>query len=524
MTSFRVQLALMIGFKIVLLSALVGVTIWALLANKRDYSLALEGYNNLKSVYEIGEGVQQIRQKIREVNRIKGLFDAVQVEPDTDVADLAELIRKALIRRNASEMNEMASRVSGLLKNYKPIINIGDDLEGIRQNAIARMDILQTPLQFITIGLDEDFSSVEDQINQALVDIGDLSAGIRQGIEGHEKSAEDSYRMIRWISSLFLLMVVSGLLGIGIKMYRSFMSPLKRLGEGVREMARGNLSQRMQETGPLEFAVLAMNFNAMANQIQTLCENLENDVATKSRELIQSERLASVGRLAAGVAHEINNPMGIIAGHAELTLKDMDRLPMADALAESKNALNVIAQEAFRCKEIVNRLLSMSRGGEGARAPISLSQIIADVAASVGGLLQNQTLSFNMPSDPMNILGVEGEIRQVTLNLVVNAVEATRESQNPGGEVGLTLSRNDQWIELTVTDNGKGMTPQVLEHVFEPFFTDKRGVGNPGTGLGLSISHAIVKRHGGEIVAYSDGPGAGTRFVVKWPALDGEKP
>jgi signal transduction histidine kinase len=111
-------------------------------------------------------------------------------------------------------------------------------------------------------------------------------------------------------------------------------------------------------------------------------------------------------------------------------------------------------------------------------------------------------------------------MKQVLLNLTVNALEAVP----PGGEVVIEGRRRDDWVEVSVSDNGRGISAESLPHVFEPFFTEKRGSGEPGTGLGLSITHAIVEGHGGRIEAHSDGPGRGSRFTFHLPAAVGPRP
>jgi len=119
------------------------------------------------------------------------------------------------------------------------------------------------------------------------------------------------------------------------------------------------------------------------------------------------------------------------------------------------------------------------------------------------------------PDESMEVVANPTEMKQVLLNLTVNALEAVPPDR---GEVRIGGRRSGEWVEVSVEDNGKGMTPETLEQVFEPFFTAKRGAGEPGTGLGLSITHAIVESHGGRIRAESSGPGKGSRFTVRLPA------
>jgi signal transduction histidine kinase len=257
----------------------------------------------------------------------------------------------------------------------------------------------------------------------------------------------------------------------------------------------------------------------MAAELETLYRELEQKVAAKSKQLVCSERLASVGYLAAGVAHEVNNPIGIIAGHAELSLQQLQRNRTSQAIPEVEKTLQIICEEAFRCKEIVAKLLSLARPGDENRRCICLTTIASSVVSIISGLdtYRSRRLTLQAGKDEdLCVLANEGEMKQVLLNLAINALEAVFPQT---GQVHIDIARVDGLVELSVTDNGRGMSPDVLEHIFEPFFTSKRGASQPGTGLGLSISHAIVESHGGHIFAYSDGANQGSRFVVRLPPI-----
>jgi signal transduction histidine kinase len=160
---------------------------------------------------------------------------------------------------------------------------------------------------------------------------------------------------------------------------------------------------------------------------------------------------------------------------------------------------------------------------------VALAELADQVVSVVGGLpdyrgrklvvavvpMRNGT-DVSTERSELTVLAVEAEMKQVLLNLTLNSLEATAPE---GGIVKIELSRDDGQVEVAVSDNGRGMSPQTLERVFEPFFTEKRGTQAAGTGLGLSITHRIVEVHGGTIRAYSDGPGYGSRFVIRLPAL-----
>ncbi len=179
----------------------------------------------------------------------------------------------------------------------------------------------------------------------------------------------------------------------------------------------------------------------------------------------------------------------------------------------------MINDEAFRCKEITSRLLSLARPGDESRTSVNLADVADQVASIVSGLPASGGRRIVVTADAnraqLIVSAVEAEMKQVVLNLTLNALDAIPST----GEVGIGVTRSNNQIELSVTDNGKGMSPQTLERIFEPFFTERRGVRQGGTGLGLSISHAIIENHDGSIRAQSDGPGRGSKFTVTLPAF-----
>ena len=380
-----------------------------------------------------------------------------------------------------------------------------------------------------------------DVVNAVFNSVDKLSEQIRGSIVSKENAAlEQRQKTLIALASLAGITVLGSVL-LGVWHYRGVIVPLSGLSWAVRMVRAGRFADRIdlrgkrgdQETSryPEEFARLADDFNHMAAELDEFYQELEAKVAAKSKELVRSERLASVGYLAAGVAHEINNPIGIIAGYAEYALAELkqrvgNRVPDP---GEIEKTLQIICEEAFRCKEITSKLLSLAKPGDAARKPVNLADVAAGVASMVGGVkpFRDRRLSVRAEAEDRGRLvvsAVEAEMKQVILNLALNALEAVpRET----GEVRMHVARRGNWVELTVIDNGKGMTPQTLERIFEPFYTDKRGTGTSpadggrrsGTGLGLSITHAIVEAHGGKIAAHSDGPGRGSRFIVRLPAV-----
>jgi signal transduction histidine kinase len=229
--------------------------------------------------------------------------------------------------------------------------------------------------------------------------------------------------------------------------------------------------------------------------------------------VIRGEQLASVGFLAAGVAHEINNPLASIAMCAESLEGRIDTATADPADAEVvRRYLALIQSEAFRCKGITEKLLDFSRLGEVRRQPTALVGLVTDVAEMLRhvGRFASRTIEIEEGPDVL-VMANPQEIKQVVLNLLVNALDSIEES----GTVRVSARRTGGEAVLTLADDGCGMSDEVLEHLFEPFFTRRKS--GHGTGLGLSIAHRIVTDHGGRIQAASEGPGKGATFRVTLP-------
>jgi signal transduction histidine kinase len=233
---------------------------------------------------------------------------------------------------------------------------------------------------------------------------------------------------------------------------------------------------------------------------------------------VRSEQLASVGFLAAGVAHEINNPLTAIAMGSESLVDRLNKLlsHLGDAHAAERDVvrsyLEMIQRESFRCKGITDKLLDFSRMGDRERHNTDLRELVAGVIEMLQHLGKYQTKNVVLKDGGPVIAEVcPQEIKQVVLNLITNGLD----SVEPGGTVTVSAESRGGEARLIVADNGCGMTEDVVRHLFEPFFTRSRG--GQGTGLGLSITYRIVEEHQGQIVAHSAGVGRGSQFTVTLP-------
>ena len=316
-----------------------------------------------------------------------------------------------------------------------------------------------------------------------------------------------------WASAMAAAVLLAAL---GILTYRWVFRPLRLLGYGSRRVAAGDFAFRLVLDTRDEMAELADAFNDMTERFQEIRDDLDGQVQLRTREVIRNEQLASVGFLAAGVAHEINNPLASIAMCAESLESRLDSTtPTAADRQVTKRYLELIQNEAFRCKGITEKLLDFSRLGEVRRQATAIMALVGDVAEMLRhvGRFAGRAIEVESSSDVLVMVNPQ-EIKQVVLNVLVNALDSIEES----GNVRVGLRRSGREAVLTFTDDGCGMSEEVLEHLFEPFFTRRKA--GQGTGLGLSIVHRIVADHGGRIEALSRGVGMGSTFRVTLPIAE----
>lgn len=280
--------------------------------------------------------------------------------------------------------------------------------------------------------------------------------------------------------------------------------PVAALLAGTRRVGAGDLTTTIPVSGRHELGQLAGAFNAMTQRL-----------AETQRQLTLADKLASVGRLAAGVAHEINNPLTGVLSYASL----LRRRLQGDA--EACEDLDVIVRETIRCREIIRGLLDFARPAAPARKPMDLNEVVRRAVSVV--MTQLSLNQVNLVLDlaaSLPLAHADGnQIQQVAVNLLLNAGDAI----GSGGGVIRAGTRSGPagTVELVIEDNGRGIAPDDLPRIFEPFYTTK---GNHGTGLGLAVSWGIVEAHGGTLEVKSD-PDQGTRFTLRIPvAADSEGP
>ncbi len=309
--------------------------------------------------------------------------------------------------------------------------------------------------------------------------------------------------------------------------------PVDQLVKATRRVAKGDLAHPIAITGQAELGELQRSFNDMAQALAQaraarlqLLESLEQQVRDRTSELqrarerlVQSQKLSSLGHLAASIAHEINNPLAGILTYAKLLIRTLERAGQDDGEAkrDAVKDLRLVQRETERCAAIVRQLLEFAKERPLARTDLMINQIIEEalvLVASQARLANIESVKDYQDIPPVN--ADAGQMRQVIINLIINACEAMPQ----GGRLDIgTRLGDDGFVEIRIADSGQGIAREHLSKVLEPFFTTKE----KGTGLGLSVVYGIVEQHGGTFAIESE-VGVGTVTTIRLPASHGRAP
>jgi two-component system NtrC family sensor kinase len=340
---------------------------------------------------------------------------------------------------------------------------------------------------------------------------------------------EKAYTSIR-NKVIFAFMIVATLgffliVGISYLITRSITKPLSEMVSVTQSIATGNLDRRIVVKSKDEIGQLALSFNKMVASLRKMRAELENwantleqkvkerteELAAMQNTLVQSQRLASLGKMAAGIAHEINNPLGGILVLSSLVLEDLkEQDPHRENLQE-------VIKQTMRCRDIVKGLLQFSRQEEGKTEYVKVNTMLNSTLSLIEkqALFHNIEIIKNFDSNLPDVLGDGSQLQQVFMNIILNAVQAMK-------EIGvLTINtchdpKNDM-VVIEIADTGTGIPDEIIDRIFDPFFTTKE-VGE-GTGLGLSIAYGIITKHQGRMTVKSK-VGQGSVFTIKIPAVE----
>lgn len=340
-----------------------------------------------------------------------------------------------------------------------------------------------------------------------------------------EQQSQESNQLLGDLLRLYLFITGGGILLLAyVALTYLIVRPVENATRAAERMTEGHLEIDVPVRGAAEVSRLAVSFNRMARELRVdraalaaRVQDLEratHELEAAQQQLIRSEKLASVGRLSAGIAHEIGNPLAAILGFVEL-LRTTDLEP-----EEQQEFLRRIQAETERIHHIIRDLLDFSR-----RAPeedelhghCDVREVVENAVKLVAPQkdLQGIDLQRRLPEDLPEVNGSADHLTQVLLNLLLNAADAVHGE----GDILIDVTSDEDHVTLAVVDSGPGIDESVLETLFDPFVTTKPT--GKGTGLGLAVCHALMERMGGEIRA-SNEPGSGARFELRIPYSKGD--
>ncbi len=340
--------------------------------------------------------------------------------------------------------------------------------------------------------------------------------------------------------SALSVLVLALLLALVVR--RAVVRPIRELVEGTRHVAAGDLAHRLPIHSSDEVGELAGSFNQMTEalartraELNGLVDTLEQRVHERTRELretqaqlVQNEKLASLGKLSASIAHEINNPLSGILTYAKLISRRLraNNQPGPEEVMTALKQLALVERETQRCSSIVRNLLDFSRQREPAFQDVDIRAVLEETIHLVANRMAMQNITIEQQTPPVPPVRADfGQLRQAVVNILLNACEAMEKggtlrvvvrevSEAEGGTGGPDRpAKGRLFTEIAISDTGPGIPPEYLSKIFDPFFSTKE----KGTGLGLSVVYGIVEKHGGKIAVDSQ-VGRGTTVTLRIPA------
>ena len=425
-----------------------------------------------------------------ELVRIKGR----QVE---GVLVNAELQAFHIIRR--FEKNIMLSKNQAA---YADFMRRVDSRPNIKHPAVREYKALVTTLYQL-------YEAEKDTIEKMRIKARDIQSFTQNLSRKERADIATTIRMsIRLLVIALLLVLVFGIV-INMNLARSIATPILALEKITKKIAQGDFSEQIEVKGQDELSSLEASFNLMEEKLKNALWSLEHTIEKlreKQAQLVEAEKLASVGMLAAGIAHEINNPLTSVLTFSNLIL---EQCPKSDPRCDK---LKIVVRETERARNIVRQLLNFGRETNIRAEKININRPVEEIMDSLVAqeAFKDIELSMRLGENLPDVYADPAQIGQVVLNLALNAIHAI----TPPGKLEVSTRTEDKFVEIIFQDTGSGIAEEHMGKIFDPFFTTKSET--KGTGLGLAVSYGIIKKHGGDIAVASI-LGKGTTFTVKVP-------
>ncbi len=403
-----------------------------------------------------------------------GHYDDVAKEAKAATAMLLDMVDGADAKRDAEEITRLVAESD---RSFRAEV-----LPAIRTHDRSRASELHRETEEVV----EEVVDINERLNAS------LEERSSQARARAERLRDQAQILVLGCFALAILLAA----GVGAYLMRSISRPIAVLRTGVERAGSGNLRDEIQIQGDDEFSELARAFNQMTR-----------DLSRHQADLLEAHRLASIGQVASGVAHEVNNPLGVILGYTKV-LKSDPSLATRDELA-------IIEDEVRQCQRIVAGLLDLARPVRLDLADVDLGEVVRESVDRLDESGQTAGVAVVIDAPPANagVRGDEAKLRQVVVNLLTNAVDAARDARAEANDVHVAWRVEPERVTVEILDRGPGVPADVLPRLFEPFFSTK----DRGHGLGLAIARTLARAHQGDVVVGRRADGPGTRAALVLP-------
>ncbi|MCS7300939.1 MAG: ATP-binding protein [Fimbriimonadales bacterium] len=445
-------------------------------------------------------------------------------QPADEAFQLADALQQTLTQQFALQEQQtraalqQANRVAQRRFNdqtRQQQLQIRQRVEQAEQRALHRsvetLNVLaQTQQQALAHMIDESFTQTQRELQLGLATrLREASQRAQQQLSAVADEMRASVdTQTRSAFNIALMCVLAFLLLGGVFLHRTLVHPLRILVQATHDIAAGNLHRRVElpRRGCPDLDDLADSFNHMVDAVQKA-----------EAQLIQSSKLASLGTLASGVAHELNQPLAIIRAIAQQNLEALENTPVPQLTAQLREDLQIVHRQTVRMSQIIQHLRAFARKPREEFEPVNLNEVAQNALILLREQLRQRgiTLTEHYAADLPPVLGEANSLEQIVINLLTNARDALEGYED--GQITIETDTYDDgkqvYAELRVRDNGPGVPPDIRTQIFDPFFTTKDP--NKGTGLGLAISLEIAQKHGGALLLGDTAQGA--EFVLRVP-------
>ncbi|WP_293268609.1 ATP-binding protein [Neptunomonas sp.] len=449
----------------------------------------------------INANLQRLYRIKADVNLLINLVDRAQHLPDLNSLIATQTHSDEIIQRIKQDI-EAAGNLHGVTALKQTIVNIVFLTRG--ENNMFTIRSKERAI----------IQSGERLLSRIREELGYLNQEVAAQTDHTEAAAQTSAQNARetikkgriWMLLMVAASLLFSILIVWLYVGKNMVGRITSLDASMRSIANGNLDEKVQVKGNDEIGTMARSLVSFRDQLSTLQE-----------ELVQAGKLAALGQLSAGIAHEINQPLSAIGHYSHNGL----RLMKLGRLEETEKNLNQISNLTKRATTIITRLKSLARKQQDNLVKVDLRLVVDNVLSMLEGdeVRKLTSIDINFDHDRNLVSADSVQLEQVILNLITNALDAINDQSEK--QITIDCLHQHERLEIHVRDNGPGISNELREQIFEPFFTTKRR--SQSLGLGLSISYNIIKSFGGRLMIDNDDPGSGASFCIQLPKYRGSK-